>query len=59
MYGETEREISTEAAIVALRDACPGCGERRMDWLEWTPENPDADVRCATCHRRYTPPSAR
>jgi hypothetical protein len=33
--------------------ACPGCGERRMDWLVWTAD--DDHVVCATCGAPYDP----
>ena len=40
--------------LVLLRNACPGCGERRMDWLVW--QEPDWDtVKCAACGHTYAP----
>ncbi len=34
---------------------CPGCGEFRMDWLEWAAD--DSHVECASCGRQYIPGS--
>ena len=40
--------------LVRAKDACPNCGERRMDWLVW--QEPDYEtVRCSTCGHEYTP----
>jgi len=39
-----------------VADGCPACGERRQDWLVWTPDG--EAVRCATCGALYTPGGA-
>lgn len=48
--------------MIAPRDAqeelvsdsarCPGCGEARVDYLEWID---DQTVRCHSCGRQYQP----
>ncbi len=38
--------------LVEASCACPGCGERRIDWLEWIN---DEQVECATCKNVYEP----
>jgi len=40
--------------VVAEADACPGCGERRIDRLVW---QDDETVKCTTCGKQYTPPA--
>ena len=37
---------------VAVKDACPGCGERDMDVLVWFD---DDRVRCMNCGTEYAP----
>ena len=39
--------------VVAEKDACPGCGERRVDCLVW---QDDGAVKCTACGKRYAPP---
>jgi hypothetical protein len=39
--------------LVPAEDACPGCGERRMDWLVW--DNDCFNVTCSTCGHMYDP----
>ena len=41
--------------VVAEQDACPKCGERRLDNLVW--QKDEKHVRCTTCGKRYAPPS--
>ena len=41
---------------VAEADACPGCGERDPDRLEWMNDEDD-QVRCASCGFVYSAPS--
>jgi formylmethanofuran dehydrogenase subunit E len=38
---------------VTENSRCPNCGERRMDWLVWTPGG--KTVICATCYTEYNP----
>jgi DNA-directed RNA polymerase subunit RPC12/RpoP len=40
---------------VAEGAQCPGCGERRVDYLVW--QEDEKHVRCTTCGKRYAPPS--
>jgi len=40
--------------LVAEADACPKCRERNVDRLVW---QKNGKVKCATCGKRYTPPS--
>ena len=40
--------------LVAHADACPGCGERRVDYLVW---QDDGAVKCSTCGKQYMPPT--
>jgi DNA-directed RNA polymerase subunit RPC12/RpoP len=40
--------------LVAEADACPECGERRVDSLVW---QDDGKVKCSTCGKQYTPPA--
>ena len=42
-----------EAGTVPEGDACPGCGENRVDWLVWTDDGDH--VECATCGAWYDP----
>lgn len=37
---------------VKPEDACPRCGEARMDKLVWTDDDTET-IRCATCGRQY------
>jgi hypothetical protein len=39
--------------LVPAEDACPRCGERRVDCLVWIKEG--EQVECQTCHRVYGP----
>jgi hypothetical protein len=39
---------------VAAQDACPGCGEQRLDNLVWQKDG--KHVKCSTCGKRYAPP---
>lgn len=41
-----------ELDLVEPRYACPCCGERREDYLEW---QEDDTVKCATCGTVYDP----
>jgi hypothetical protein len=41
--------------LVAEADACPGCGERRVDCLVW--QKDETHVKCTTCGKRYAPPA--
>ncbi len=41
--------------LVEPEDACPECGERRVDELIWQNDE-DEQVRCATCGFVYIPP---
>ena len=45
-------ENPEEEALVAEHNACPQCGEKRMDWLVW---QDDERVKCATCGQVYEP----
>ncbi|MBM4020136.1 MAG: hypothetical protein FJ288_17765 [Planctomycetes bacterium] len=40
--------------LVSEADACPGCGERRVDCLVW---QDDGAVKCSTCGKQYAPPA--
>lgn len=53
------REAITDAEgneLVTENSACPGCGERRMDMLEWTPDG--TFVMCQSCGAWYDPEEA-
>ena len=39
--------------LVITHDACPGCGERRIDWLVWNDDC--SQVTCSTCGHKYDP----
>lgn len=41
-----------DADLVPPEDACPQCGERRVDQLVWID---DDTVRCAGCGKCYDP----
>jgi DNA-directed RNA polymerase subunit RPC12/RpoP len=45
-----ERLAESDDDLVAPDQACPSCGERRVDELSL---NDDGSVVCATCGRRY------
>ena len=46
--------VVNEYDLVEPKFACPCCGERREDYLEW--QQPDAEtVKCATCGTIYDP----
>lgn len=52
--------IDTESYLVGQMQACPGCGERRMDYLRWQSfEYTDGCVYeyvlCVTCGHEYVP----
>jgi len=49
---ENEARIDGEE-LVPEADACPTCGERRMDWLGW--DDDGEYVTCATCGAKYAP----
>lgn len=54
---ELEAEAQIAAGLVDVvddEDACPGCGERKVDWLAWID---DVRVQCATCGEMYFPPT--
>lgn len=61
MDSETMVVVEAEAdELVRPDEACPTCGERRMDWLVWQTEysiedEGDEVVRCATCGAVYAP----
>ena len=42
-----------DAEVVSPDNACPGCGENRVDWLAWNDEG--TVVTCATCGADYDP----
>lgn len=44
--------------LVEPEDACPECGERRVDELIWQNDE-DSQVRCASCGFFYIPPNRR
>ena len=39
--------------VVTQDNACPGCGENRLDWLAWDEDG--TVVTCATCGASYDP----
>jgi len=39
--------------LVAQAEACPKCGERRVDHLVWQKDSDE--VRCTTCGKQYAP----
>lgn len=39
--------------LVSEADACPECGENRMDWLPW--DEAGDYVKCASCSYTYRP----
>jgi len=45
-------ENPEEEALVAEHNACPQCGEKRIDWLVW---QDDERVKCSTCGEVYAP----
>ena len=53
MDEKTIREaMATSPDTVEEHNACPACGEQRMDYLQWD----DADyVTCGTCGCVYDP----
>ena len=62
--GEAGREggmmIDSESYLVGEMQACPKCGERRMDYLQWQYFDYGDDstyeyVKCATCRHEYVP----
>lgn len=60
MSGETMVVVEAADEMVRADEACPACGERRMDYLVWQTEysiedEGDEVVRCATCGAVYTP----
>mgnify|MGYP006921292690 CR=1 FL=1 len=52
-HGPSARYLFIPNSLVAQHDACPGCGERREDWLVWDGDR--RTVQCATCGQRYWP----
>ena len=44
-----------EGDLVLEGLACPGCGERRMDRLNWLPPHFDQAVKCQRCGQVYEP----
>ena len=42
-----------EDETVSPDNACPGCGENRLDWLAWDEDG--TVVTCATCGASYDP----
>ena len=62
----TEDELVVEAQIANgevdvvsnPEDACPDCGEQRIDYLVWNNQTPDDEsVTCWTCKTVYVPPT--
>lgn len=53
-YSETlaRRVTVPEDDTVEEHNACPKCGERRMDYLQWTDMD---EVVCGTCGHTYDP----
>ena len=47
---ESEMEALLDSGCVCPMDACPCCGEQRMDKLEW---NDDDSITCLTCGVTY------
>lgn len=43
---------------VAPEDACPKCGQRDPDMLEWTDDD-SGTVRCSACGAEYRPWAGR
>ena len=51
---QEEEAYPTDAAeTVSPDNACPGCGENRLDWLAWDEDG--TVVTCATCGASYDP----
>ena len=46
--------MDDEDPVVSREDACPVCGERRIDYLIWID---DRMVRCQMCHTEYPLPA--
>jgi len=47
------RNALNDDDLVAEQDACPKCGERRLDFLVW--QKGGKYVKCTTCGKRYAP----
>ena len=51
---QEEEAYPTDAdETVSPDNACPGCGENRVDWLVWAEDGTQVD--CATCGASYDP----
>ena len=46
-------KMTVPTDTVSECDACPNCGENRMDWLAWQDEG--EYVRCGICGTEYVP----
>ena len=46
------KRAGREEELVEVENACPSCGERRIDWLVWID---DESVECQTCKTIYKP----
>jgi len=47
-----------EDRVLHKEDACPECGEDRIDWLVWNNRTDDDEtVTCSTCQTVYVPPT--
>jgi uncharacterized Zn finger protein len=47
-------EYDDDDELVDVQDACPKCGERRMNNLPWSEDG--ETVTCSKCGTIYTPP---
>jgi len=47
-----------EDRVLNQEDACPECGEDRIDWLVWNNSaDDDETVTCQSCQTVYVPPT--
>ena len=47
-----------EDRVLMQEDACPECGEDRIDWLVWNNSaDDDETVTCQSCQTVYVPPT--
>ena len=50
--------MMSEDRVLNQEDACPECGEDRVDWLVWNNSTDDDEtVTCQSCQMVYVPPT--
>ena len=54
MSKQFQHKVPESPDEVNPQNACPKCGEKRMDYLAWQPPTFDEKIKCTTCGNIYS-----